>query len=52
LRREISGHSGDETNEALKSFGLVRKKFSPVDLKIFAGTAGITAVPWNIRAAT
>jgi hypothetical protein len=32
LRPEISGHSGDETHEALKSLGLVRKKLSRVEL--------------------
>jgi hypothetical protein len=38
LCQEISGHSRGETNEALKSFGLVRKNFPGSIYKSLPGT--------------
>ena len=50
--REISGHSQGETNEALKSFGLGRKKLSRVDLQISArdGCVEIVVPGWRVAA--
>jgi hypothetical protein len=49
--REISRHSRGETNEVLKSFGLVGKKLSRVDLQISAGDGCVEIVVPGSRVA-